>query len=136
MRRSIAVIGALLKFTLVRGRWYGLTMFPGYADCPYHSPIKVYSIEPIGSRQFILKFDNVAYALGVQDFVKRLRTLRRGRSHLVAAETEVEDRTYVIVHLNPFWLERHFPHLQPTKYFDTTGQPKDRALSLLGAYAE
>lgn len=109
-------------------------MFPGYGDCPYHSPILVHSIEPLGDRRFELAFWNLGYAPGVQDFKKQLRTLRRGRSHLVAAETEVEDRTYVLAHFNPTWLQRHFPQLDVLRFFDAAGHPDDRALLATNSY--
>lgn len=117
-----------MRFTLIRGHWYGLTMFPGYGDCPYHSPIRVDSVEPLGDRQFRLEFFNLGYASGVQFFEKQLRTIRRGVSHLVAAETEVEDRTYVLVKFNSEWIERHFPELRGNDYFDGAGRPIEEAL--------
>jgi hypothetical protein len=109
-------------------------MYPGYGDCPYHSPILVRSIEPLGDRRFELTFWNLGYALGVQDFKKQLNTLRRGLSHLVAAETEVDDRTYVLVHFNAQWLQRYFPQLDPSQFFDATGHPIDQALLATNSY--
>jgi hypothetical protein len=123
------------RFTLERGHWYGLTMFPGYFDCPYHSPIRVDEIEALGGREFSLRFLNLAYATGVQNFTKRLRTLRRAKSHLLAEETEVDDRTYVVVAFNKSWLKEHFPHLEAQKFFDADGRPVDRALIGLAATA-
>lgn len=103
-------------------------MFPGYGECPYHSPIRVDSIEPLGNRQFRLKFLNIAYAPGVQDSEKRLRTIRRASSHMVAEETEVEDRTYVLTNLNPQWVLRHFPELHTRVQFDSAGRPVEETL--------
>lgn len=122
------------RFTLLRGQWYGLSMYPGYGDCPYHSPILVRSIESLGDRRFELAFWNLCYALGVQDFTMQLRTLRRGPSHLVASGPEVEDRTYVLVHFNPRWLQRHFPQLDAAQFFDTAGHPDDQALLATNCY--
>lgn len=124
-----------LRFTLVSGDWYGLTMFPGYFDCPYHSPIRIDSINARGGRQFDLQFLNLGYAAGVQNFQKRLRTLRRAKTHLVAEETEVQDRTYVIVRLNTEWLHNHFPNLPSERYFDEWGRPDDQALLSLASTA-
>jgi hypothetical protein len=123
------------RFTLVRGQWYGLTMFPGYFDCPYHSPIRVDAVVPLGSRQFELEFLNLAYAAGVQGFKKRLKTLRRAQSHLVAEETEVKDRTYVIAVFNRSWLRTHVPDLVVDRFFDSNGHPDDQALLGLAATA-
>jgi hypothetical protein len=103
-------------------------MFPGYGDCPYHTPIRVHSIEALGNRQFRFRFLNLYYAAGVQDFDKCLLTLRRGASHLVAQETEVEGRTYVLATFNSMWLQRHFPALRDEAFFDPTGQPIEDAL--------
>jgi hypothetical protein len=127
-------VGGLVRFTLIRSQWYGLTMFPGYGDCPYHSPIQVHEIEALGDRQFKLAFFNLCYASGVQHFEKQLRTLRRGVSHLVAAETEVEDRTYVLVYFNAAWFQRYFPDSRIETIFDSAGQPnKDALLRWRGA---
>lgn len=122
------------RFTLLPGHWYGLSMYPGYGDCPYHSPILVRSIEPLGERRFELAFWNLGYALGVQDFKKQLKTLRRGLSHLVAEETEVEDRTYVLVHFNAHWMQRYFSQLDPAQFFDAAGRPDDEALLATNSY--
>lgn len=117
-----------MRFTLIAGDWYGLTMFPGYFDSPYHSPIRIDSIDALGGREFDLQFLNLGYAAGVQNFRKRLKTLRRAQTHLVAEETEVQDRTYVVVCLNAQWLKSHYPHLRPELYFDEKGLPDDREL--------
>lgn len=109
-------------------------MFPGYGDCPYHSPILIRSIEPLGDRRFEIAFWNLCYALGVQDFKMQLKTLRRGLSHLVAADTEVGDRTYVLVHFNVRWLQRHFPQLDASRFFDAAGLPDDQALLAANSY--
>ena len=116
------------RFTLERGRWYGLTMFPGYMDYPYHSPIRVDAITPLGQRCFRLGFLNLAYAAGVQNFQNVLRTLRRCSTHIVAEETEVADRTYVIVVLNQAWFAQQFPNLPTASFFDGAGQPLDNEL--------
>lgn len=109
-------------------------MFPGYMDCPYHSPIRTDGIDPLGNRTFRLRFLNLGYAAGVRCFSKRLQTLRRAQTHLVAEETEMEYRTYVLVSLNSAWLRRHFPKLNSEQFFDERGMPLDvQLLSLAGA---
>lgn len=124
-----------MPLTLSRGNWYGLIMFPGYFDQPYHSPIRVDEIEPLGQRQFCMKFFNVGYTAGVQSFEKRLRTLQRSERHLVAQETQPGGRTYVIMDLNEAWLGAYFPHLSTDTYFKPNGQPDSNALTELAANA-
>lgn len=123
------------RLTLTRGCWYGLTMFPGYFDCPYHSPIRVDAVEPLGSREFELRFLNLGYAAGVEGFVKRLRTLRRTHSHLVAEETQVHDRTYVIVKFDQHWLDAHWPQEATSRFFNSAGHPDEAALLRLAGIA-
>ena len=120
-----------MRFTLSVGGWYGWTMFPGYFDCPYHSPIRVGAIAIVGGRQLDLEFLNVCYAPGVQNFRKRLRTLRRAGSHLVVEEVEEPDRTCVIVKLTPDWLKQHLAIQNAERFFDPLGKPDDRALLAL-----
>jgi hypothetical protein len=103
-------------------------MFPGYGDCPYHSPVRVDAIAPLGGRQLDLVFLNLGYAAGVQTFRKRLRTIRRSDSHIVFEQTDVPDRTLVFAQLGRAWLERHFPHLPCERFFDPDGEPCEDAL--------
>jgi hypothetical protein len=103
-------------------------MFPGYTECPYHSPIRIDSIVPLDQRSFELEFFNLAYAAGVQGFRKRLRTLRRSLTHLIAEEIDVEDRTYAVTALDAQWLARHFQRLAADQYFDSSGKPIETAL--------
>lgn len=116
------------RFTLQRGQWYGLTMFPGYADAPYHSPIRVDAVTPLGNRCFELRFLNLPYAAGVRDFGMRLRTLRRARNHIIAEDTEGGDRTYVVCALTPGWMRQHFANIEPRNpLFDECGRPVGEA---------
>lgn len=123
------------RFTLERGHWYGLTMFPGYGDTPYHSPIRVDEVQALGNREFVLRFLNLAYAAGVQGFITQLRTLRRAQSHVVAEVTEAADRTYIITNFTPGWLSAHFPHFDANRFFDASGNPDERTLLGLAATA-
>lgn len=120
-----------LRFTLERGWWYGLTMYPGYGGEPYHSPIRVDELVPLGQRRFELRFLNLGYAQGVRGFHKVLRTLRRANSHLVAEETEVEDRTYVIMALTRGWMSANLGHIRSKDLFDQDGAPNSSALLAL-----
>jgi len=61
---AVQTAGPVLRLTLERGTWYGLTMYPGYGDGPYHSPIRVDDIKPQGQRLFKLSFLNLGYAAG------------------------------------------------------------------------
>ena len=49
------------RFAIVPERWYAFTMFPGYTDSPYASPIYVHTAEPLGGRRLRLEFFNAAY---------------------------------------------------------------------------
>jgi hypothetical protein len=115
-------------FAPVSGHWYGLTMYPGYSDCPYHSPIRIESVETLGDGVLHLSFLNVGYAAGVQSFRKRLKTLRRTATRLVAEDIEMPDRTYVLTRLTRSWIERHFPSLPSETLIDPEGMPNDPAL--------
>jgi hypothetical protein len=101
------------RMTLEPGRWYGWTMYPGYLDRPYHSPIKVLGVRALGTGRglFDLEFHNLAYAEGVRNMGYRLRTLRRERHHIIAAEDE-SDRSVVIVPLGMVWIDIHAASLK------------------------
>ena len=116
------------RFTLVPGQWFALTMFPGYGDCPYHSPIRVDSIAPIPDRCFEVEYLNLGYAAGVQGMRKRWRTVRRVESHIIAEEASGGERSYVITKFNSSWFVRHFENLNASDFFDSTGEPIERAL--------
>ena len=121
------------RFTLQVGHWYGLSMFPGYAACPYHSPIRVDGVRPLGSRLLELEYLNLAYAAGVQNFRTRLRTLAHVATHVVFSQAPHEARTLVLMALNRKWISRHFPSLEPEPLFDAHGIPDERALLALAA---
>jgi hypothetical protein len=97
-----------VRMTLEQGSWYGWTMFPGYFNTPYHSPIKVSRIEPLrtGRGLFTLHFYNMGYAEGVRNMAYELRTLRREQHHILAA-VENSDRSVAIVPLNRQWFTAH-----------------------------
>lgn len=120
-----------LRFTLERGSWYGLTMYPGYGGEPYRSPIRVDELVPLGQRRFELRFLNLGYAQGVQGFHKLLRTLRRANSHMVAEEAEVEDRTYVMMALTRGWMSANLSNVNTEGLFDQGGAPNSSALLAL-----
>lgn len=117
------------RFTFKRGGWYGLSMYPGYIDTPYHSPIRVEECKPLGNRCFELTFLNLAYAAGVKNLIKPLQTLRRTQSHLVAKETDSNDRTLVFVMLNQGWMKMYFPSVKTDEHrlFDSSGEPNGEA---------
>jgi hypothetical protein len=123
-----------MRFTLERGQWFGLSMFPGYADAPYHSPIRVDAVKPLGDGCMELKFLNLGYAAGVRDFTRRFRILRRGSAHIVLEATERPDRTYVICALNRSWIAHCCSALaeHSEQLFDTDGEPIPDAFVRLG----
>ena len=68
--------------------WYSLQMLPGYHSSlsPYYSPIKVQEINPLKTGKSILRirFLNVGYAQGVQDFKKEIRIIKHSENYLIA----------------------------------------------------
>ena len=98
------------KLTLERGQWYGWTMWPGYTDQAYHSPIQVIDLRPLGKRQFQLEFFNLGYAEGVQGMTYTLQTLKREPTYLLAAVPD-SDRAVAIEPLTMAWLSLYKPNL-------------------------
>lgn len=121
------------RFTLKPGGWYALAMFPGYIDEPYHSPIRVDAIDLNSNTETIqLKFLNLAYAAGVQDFEIVGRILGWGPEWLAFARLDMPERLYAISGLTDSWMERHFPHIDRSGLFDDRGAPDGRAFAALG----
>ena len=113
--------------TFLPGRWFGLTMYPGYADVPYVSPIAVERVTASGARSFELAYLNLAYASGVQNLVKVYRTLKRTKSYLAAEEVGNLDRTLIFEHLTAEWMRRNFSEIGVSGLFDASGEPSDVA---------
>lgn len=92
-------------------------MTPGYLDDgrPYCSPILVRSVRRVGRRsdRLHVRFWNVLYAEGVQDFEKRLRVLERSSNHLIADiySDSGLNRRAVICEIDFRWIERHCPNI-------------------------
>ena len=97
------------KLTLERGRWYALTMYPGYTDQPYHSPIRVDEIKPLGNGLIEVEHLNAGYAEGVQMMTKGYRVHRRGALHMVLNELHSPERTVIIERLTGEWIRTHAP---------------------------
>jgi hypothetical protein len=100
------------KITLEAGRWYGLTMYPGYMSTPYHSPIRVNAVRLLASGRSLLEIDfyNACYAEGAQFFTYRLKVLRREAHHMLAA-IEDSDRSISLLPLDESWLGEYRPEL-------------------------
>jgi hypothetical protein len=113
---------------LERGGWYGWTMWPGYLDTPYHSPIRVEALDACktGNGRFDLTFINAAYARGVADMTYQLRMLQRGPSYLLASVADNE-RAVCIERLDLAWLEKHMPDADLP--FDTFRQCSDELMA-------
>lgn len=102
---------------LVRGRWYGWEMLPGYGELfsPYFSPIFVQVVLPkkTGHRRLRVSFVNIGYAEGVQDFELDLRVLEHQRGYMIVSleygPEGPQDRCAVISELNHVWLNRFCP---------------------------
>lgn len=103
-----AAPGAQLR--LEPGRWYGMTMWPGYGDRPYHSPIRIDAFEDLGG-ELSVEFLNAAYAQGVRDFTERLVPLAHQPDYLIARIADQPERTVAIVDISQYWLETYFPRL-------------------------
>lgn len=101
-------------FTLTQGRWYAMTMYPGYTDEPYRSPIELHCIHPSGNHQFLLEFWNVGYAAGVQSMRKSFRTLQRSAGSLIAQETEMQKRIFIFERLTGAWIGAFTPMFSTT----------------------
>lgn len=97
------------KFVLERGRWYGWSMYPGYSDMPYYSPIRVDAVAPLGNGLIEIAFLNAGYAEGVQQMKKKFRVHRRGERHLVLDELHVPERTVIIEPLTTEWIAGRTP---------------------------
>lgn len=97
------------RLTLEPGGWYALTMYPGYLDGPYCSPIQVKAVRPARLGRLELDYWNVGYAAGVQVMTKTFRVHRRGERHMILDEVDVPDRTTVIEPLTDAWLRSRAP---------------------------
>jgi hypothetical protein len=96
-------------FTLEPGGWYAMTMYPGYTDEPYRSPVEVHAFRPLGLRRFELTFYNVGYAAGVQMMEKTFRILHRHEGSLITLETLVDHRTTIFEPLTTAWVSAFTP---------------------------
>ena len=104
------------RLTLEPRLIYAWTMYPGYGDGPYRSPILVHEVEPIGERRFDLSFMNIFYAAGVQNAVYRLRTLRREEKFIIAEQLIdglKTDRVVIIEPMTRAWLRDYARTSEP-----------------------
>ena len=101
--------------TLMPGRYYGMTMYPGYHATAYHSPIRIDAIEAIKSGRRILEIDffNAGYADGLKDMHYSLEILKREERYMLAAIRSEERRAISLVPLDESWLGEYFPDLFP-----------------------
>ena len=98
------------RFTLEPRKWYAWQMLPGYVNHPYHSPILVHDVQPLGTGAglFQLHFYNAFYAEGVRDFKLTIQTLNRQREYTVGVisyNDKPNDRTCIIHAVTFDWLE-------------------------------
>ena len=116
---------------LKRGNWYGWTMWPGYVDQPYLSPVLAHSVAPLRSGAGLLDFTfyNLAYAQGVQDMCYRLKVMKREEKYLLAEQISEQgkatDRAVCIEPLTVSWMTRSFPEttISIADLFDGVGTP-------------
>ena len=111
-------------------RWFGWQMLPGYSG-PYFSPIWVEEVTPrkTGKRILKVRFINVLYAAGVEDFSLDLRILKHESDYLVSeivySEQTTNDRTAIISHIEFEWIQRFCPEIwaaRPPSSFSTAEQ--------------
>jgi hypothetical protein len=96
------------RFTFEAGRWYAMTMIPGYQPEPYLSPIRVHHFSAGGDRTFEIQYLNLAYVAGVQEMRKRFRTLHRTSDYIAALELGAQERLHVYQELTRGWLRSNF----------------------------
>lgn len=101
-------------FALSAESWYAWQMIPGYVgehSVPYCSPIWVTGVTPskTGDGTIRLRFDNVLYARGVQDFDVDMRILKREDNYLIAEFDR--NRSAVISRIEFEWIEQFCPAL-------------------------
>ena len=128
------------RITLLPEQLYGWTMYPGYSDEPYRSPILVYSVQPLGGRTFELNFLNILYASGVQRMSYRLRTLRREQTYLILEQISdggPTERSVIIEELTRSWMLHAAMERGPKidSLFNRLGEPDRTAfLSMAGSF--
>jgi hypothetical protein len=118
-------------FLLKSGHWLGLTMFPGYADVPYHSPIKVEGLQWLSGRHFNLQYLNIGYAAGLHDFSQSFEVLRAAHNVVACGETTQLERVHVFSRLTSGWMRACLPQFARDNQFDESGLPIDQAFKAL-----
>ena len=118
----------VLRLTLSPSQFYGWTMYPGYLDRPYRSPVLIDQIDERQENVFELSFLNIFYASGVQRMQYLLRPLRWEPTYLVAEQLlgrSTTDRVVVIEQLDKRWMEENVPGLSNKLciLFDESGRP-------------
>jgi hypothetical protein len=127
VRINVGMNNLMQRLILQPEQVYGWTMYPGYGDIPYRSPIFVVAIRPLGHRQLELEFINILYAAGVQRMTKQLRTMRRAETFIVAEELGPSaDRVVIVERLTRDWVRHSTPQCIPSleTLFDDSGAPR------------
>ena len=114
-----------------RGAWLGLSMFPGYADVPNHSPVRVDGFDWLDDRCFRLRFLDLAYTAGVARFDKTFGILKDTPELVVCDEDDQPERVYLFNLLTSRWMANHFANLDRDNLFDPEGRPNENALLAL-----
>lgn len=97
------------KFTIERDRWYGLSMYPGYGDVSYFSPIQVQLVNLLGNKLIEIEYINAGYAEGVQLMKKKYIVHRRSEFHVILNEIHVPERTVILEPLSASWIISRAP---------------------------
>jgi hypothetical protein len=107
------------QLKLIPSNWYAWQMIPGYIrgrNIPYCSPVFVEKVIPrkTGKSTLGLRFTNVLYAEGVQEFELDIKILKHAGNYIVAeliSGKDSPDRCVVISHIEFGWIERFCPTL-------------------------
>lgn len=108
------------RFSIHKNGWFAWQMLPGYTgerSVPYCSPIFTTDITPLrtGMGVINLKFINVLYAQGVQDFNLDIKVIKRAKDYLIGeliyCPDEDSGRAAIISHIELQWIERFCPEL-------------------------
>jgi hypothetical protein len=90
-----------------------MTMWPGYLDRPYRSPIRIdrliVFVDEEPGELASMEFYNAAYAAGVRTMNYHLKIFIHQPTYLLASLIDSRDRAIAIEPLTPDWIETFFP---------------------------
>ncbi|HEX6977976.1 MAG TPA: hypothetical protein VF342_01635 [Alphaproteobacteria bacterium] len=94
------------RFIIRPGHWYAWHMFPGSADAPHITPIRVDGVAQADRGRILrLKFWSLDDPTKAQDLEIELRVHLCTATHLAAVPVGVADRTVVVCDISFRWIE-------------------------------